>query len=102
MKIIPKLVLDLTEACEAWIVGSAADPTNKNPRDWDVCVPFSQWDRAALFIPPDAKPNSFGGWKCVSEGKEVDVWPGELGRLMASYVTKWVYHPKTNTRFKRV
>jgi hypothetical protein len=98
---LPKLVCSLTHNFDAWIVGSAADIKNSSPRDYDVIVPFSQWGPASQMIPPDAKPNTFGGWKCMSEGVEVDVWPGELGWLMAKPKSKYVWHPATNTRYAR-
>lgn len=98
---LPKLVLSLTHNFDAWIVGSAADPANTSPRDYDVLVPFSQWGPASQLIPRDAVPNSFGGWKCQSDGKEVDVWPGELGWLMTKPKAKYVWHPASDTRYQR-
>lgn len=61
MTTIPKLVLDLVYAHSAWIVGSAANPDNKEPRDYDIIVPFSEWNKACMLIPMDAKVNHFGG-----------------------------------------
>jgi hypothetical protein len=98
--IIPALVCKLAYAHEAWIVGSAATPdcNHANVRDYDVLVPMDQWRKAAMLIPLDATPNTFGGWKCQSEGREVDVWPGDLGWLMTNYLARWAWHPRTNTR----
>lgn len=79
----PKLVLDLSFVADAWIVGSAADPDNDEPSDYDLLVPYSQWQNACMFIPKNATPNHFGGWKCESEGEIVDVWPGELSFILA-------------------
>lgn len=97
---LPALVCKLTHAHEAWIVGSAADPKTDHtlPRDYDVLVPFSHWQEAAMLIPPDAKPNTFGGWKCKSEGQEVDVWPGDLGWLLTNSAAKWAWHLRTGCR----
>lgn len=98
---MPKLVCDLTNSHDAWIVGSAADPSNTSPRDFDIQVPYSQWGPASKLIPMDAKPNTFGGWKCISEGVEVDVWPGELGWLMQHPKAKFAYHPRSGTRLRK-
>jgi hypothetical protein len=99
--LLPKLVLDLTAAHGGWIVGSAADPEVTNPRDYDVAVPFSEWQKACMLIPVDAKRNHFGGWKCMSEGKEVDVWPAELSHLMLSSMNNWLWQPFFNIRYKK-
>ena len=96
---LPKLVLDMCFAHDGWIVGSAADPENTKPRDYDVIVPFSEWRKAAMHIPEDAKRNHFGGWKCMSEGVEVDVWGGEIGWVMQSPLSKWVWHPQSGVRY---
>jgi len=95
----PKLVAALSHMHDAWVVGSAADPNNKVPRDWDVMVPFSQWNAAAQLIPSDASVNTFGGWKVkTANGDEIDVWPGELGTLMQNARAKYAWHIRTNTR----
>lgn len=101
MKTLPELVVRITSSFDAWIVGSAADPSNKDPRDYDVQVPYSQWGKACLLIPKDAKVNTFGGFKCISEGKEVDIWPGELGWVMTRPMSKWVWHPASGIRYLR-
>lgn len=98
---MPKIVCALTHNHDAWVVGSAADPQNANPRDYDVQVPFSEWGKAAHLIPADAKPNAFGGWKCVSDGVEVDVWPGELGWIMRQNRSRWAWHPSSGVRLKK-
>lgn len=97
----PKLVLLLTHNHDAWIVGSAADPQNLNPRDYDIQVPFYEWGPACGLIPHDAKINSFGGLKCQSDGFEIDVWPGDLGWIMQRPKAKWAYHPKSGVRLKK-
>lgn len=95
----PKLVAALTYMHDAWVVGSAADPGNTVPRDWDIIVPFSQWNSACQLIPSDAKVNTFGGWKVkAAEGVEIDVWPGELGSLMQNAKAKYAWHVRTDTR----
>lgn len=93
----PALVHKLCYDHEAWIVGSSANPDDENPKDFDILVPLSNWQQASLLIPSDAIPNTFGGWKCISGGKEVDVWPGDLAWLLTNDMLKWAYHPRTNT-----
>ena len=95
---LPTLVNALCYGHDAWIVGSAANKDNLNPRDIDVFVPFSEWGPAAFLIPKDAVRNSFGGWKCMSDGYEVDVWPGELSWLLVNNKTKYAWHPRSDTR----
>lgn len=100
---LPKLVISLTHSHNAWIVGSAANPKNNEPRDYDVIVPFSEWHKACMLIPMDASPNHFGGWKCISEGVEVDVWPGDIGVVIMQHpMSQFVWHPATGTRWNKV
>lgn len=98
----PKLVLSLTHFFDGWVVGSGADPDITNPRDYDIIIPFSRWAEASTLIPMDAVPNHFGGWKCISEGVEVDVWPGELGWIMQRPSLKHVWHPASGVRWSKV
>lgn len=98
---IPKLVSDLSTYHDGWIVGSAANPENKSPRDFDIAVPFSKWQEASALIPDDAKRNHFGGWKCISEGIEVDVFPCELSWILLSPYCEWIWNYKTNIRYKK-
>lgn len=101
MRAEPELVSKLVIIHDAWVVGSAADPNNKEPRDWDVIVPYSKWNAACQLIPKDAKVNSFGGFKCISEGKEVDVWPDELGNVMQCQKAKFAWHPRSGIRLTK-
>ena len=103
MRTTPALVAQLTHVHNAWIVGSAAKEGAdlKIVRDWDVLVPFSNWQAAAALLPKDAAPNTFGGWKCVSEGVVVDVWPDDLGRIMTRLPTCWRSGRKTRALFAR-
>lgn len=102
MHVLPALVCKLTHGHEAWVVGSAADPDcdQSKVRDYDVLVPLTHWQAAAMLIPPDATPNTFGGWKCQSEGREVDVWPGELAWLLTNSAAQWAWHPRTGVRVR--
>ena len=102
--IMPALVCKLTTTCNAWIIGSAAAPDVDlaKVRDFDVLVPLAYWQQAAQMIPQDATPNTYGGWKCQSEGREVDVWPEDLGMRMPSAMVKFAWHPYSNARFQRL
>lgn len=94
---MPPLVQKLTTHFDAWVIGSAA--IKDDPRDWDVVVPFYMWGKAAQLIPPDAKVNTFGGWKVISDGIEVDVWPDDIGRLLAySPKFKAAWHPVSDVK----
>lgn len=100
MQKFPTLVCQLTMTCEAWIVGSAAkvDIDLTQVRDFDVMVPHAYWYHAAQLIPKDAKPTIFGGWECLSEGLQVDVWPDDLSRLLIDSHTSCAWQPRYNTR----
>lgn len=102
MRTMPEAVCKLCYSADAWVVGSAADPANTDPRDWDIAVPFREWHVASSLIPADAKVNSFGGWEFFSEGKEVDVWPCDMSRLMTYSLVKFLWHPKSGKRFSCV
>jgi hypothetical protein len=100
---LPRIVIKLTHLHEAWVVGSAADPS-KNPaecRDIDVLVPFAHWPAVALHIPGDAKPTMFGGWKFTSDGREIDIWPGDLAWLMTNAKAQWAWQPKHGIRLQK-
>lgn len=101
--VIPALAAKILYGHEAWMVGSAAVPDCDftTVRDFDIVVPFSHWQQASLLIPADAWPNTFGGWKFLSETKEVDVWPGDLAWLLTNQAFKWAWHPRSGTRIKR-
>jgi hypothetical protein len=89
-----------------------------SPRDYDVVVPFYNWGPAAALIPEDARPNTFGGWKCVvrfgyKEGvsrklkqavnwAEIDVWPGDIGWLFQRPMCNWAWHPASGTRLCKI
>lgn len=98
----PELVTKLTTLCDAWIVGSAADPKNFHPRDFDVFVPFKNWLQASNYIPKDAKINRLGGFKCVSDEVDVDVWTGDMNDFLSSNYFSFAYHPKTGVLIKAV
>lgn len=101
--IIPELVCKLAYGHEAWVVGSAARPDINylEVRDYDVIVSHVRWRTASMLIPIDATPNTFGGWKCLSEGVEVDVWPGDLSWLMVNNKAQWAWHPRSDRRLSK-
>lgn len=97
---IPRFVTSVCANFGAWVVGSAADPANHSPRDWDVVVPFSRWNDMAHLIPLSATPNKFGGWKFKDDDEnEIDVWPGEVAWLMFQPRIQRLWNPHLNRRF---
>ncbi len=95
----PELVTRLTTFCNGWIVGSAVD--NKSPKDYDVFIPFAKWKEACVIIPKNSKINRMGGFKCVSEGIEVDVWTGDMSDFLASNYFSKAFHPQTGVKIFR-
>jgi len=98
---LPRIVRLICSNSKAWLVGSAADPNNPTPKDYDVAVSFSEWPNIALLIPKDAKPTLFGGWKFISDKKEVDVWPAEIIDIFAYSKCEWMWQPSLNIRIRR-
>ncbi len=99
---LPSIVKKLTHGFDAWIVGSAADPTNDSPNDFDVQVPYSSWGQACMLIPKTATINAFGGMRFEEGGVQIDVWPGELGWFLQRPACRWAWHPKTGIFITRV
>lgn len=100
----PRLVGQLVTLFDAWIVGSGANPNTDltKVRDWDVAVPYRNWPKAALIIPKDAKVNTFGGWKCQSDGQTVDVWPDDLDTIVDSHMNTYAWQPRQGVRLMRL
>lgn len=96
---LPATVYKMVNTIDGWIVGGAA--TETNPKDVDVMIPLARWPEAALLIPPDARPNTFGGWKWEEGGVSIDCWPDTLDRLAAMGAFKAALHPKSGTRLVR-
>ena len=101
MNIIPKFVANAVTNHHAWVVGSAADPDNDNPRDWDVIIPFADWHNIAPFIPSHATMNSFGGLKFIENEIEIDVWPGDLAFICRQDKFTWAWNPSLGVRVKK-
>jgi len=98
---LPRLVWLICGSYNAWLVGSAADPANNDPKDYDIAVPFNDWKNVSLLIPKDAKPTMFGGWKCVSDGKVIDVWPDDIINIFLCAKCDFMWQPKHNIRVLR-
>ena len=98
----PELVTKLTTLCSGWLVGSSANPNETEPRDYDVYIPVKYWLEASNYIPKDAKINRMGGFKCISDGIEVDVWTGDMNDFLASNYFNFAYQPKTGVRIGRL
>jgi len=103
-RILPNFVKILCHSHDAWIVGSGAayllDVKIDVPADWDVIVPFSQWNNLAFSIPPNSRTNSNGGVEInTTDGYEIDFWPGELGWYFGQLqkFPAYAVHLKTHT-----
>lgn len=95
----PELVTKLTTLCDGWIIDSSVDC--ENPRDYDVFIPIASWSTACGIIPNNAKINRLGGFKCISEGIEVDVWTGDMSTILATHYFSKAFHPKTGIKIFR-
>lgn len=95
----PDLVRKLVSVCDAWIVGSAC--SQEKPRDYDVYIPMKYWKEACRLIPKKVKVNTLGGFKCMSDGCEVDVWTGDINDFLSSNYFKEAYHPESGIHIIR-
>ena len=81
---LPKIVNNWLYLNKAWIVGSGVDwylGKDKNrPKDLDILIPYNQWNKACKLIPYNQNiiVNSFGGFKSIFDGIDVDFWPSSL------------------------
>jgi len=96
------LITKLINNHDAWIFGSAADPENINPRDYDIFIPVNEWHTACLLIPSDFKINTLGGFKIIDDNKEVDIFTGNFNEFITRNFFKYAFHPKTNIRIIRI
>jgi len=89
---LPNIVKTTLSISDGWLVGSAAEQllfhSEKPPRDYDIIVPFNNWQKTILSLRtfPHAL-NSFGGMKFKSdfnssETVEIDLWPQELSNFL--------------------
>ncbi len=98
---LPRIARLICGQYNAWLVGSSADPNNNKPKDYDIAVSFSDWPKVALLIPKDARPTLYGGWKFISDKKEVDVWPAEIIDIFLCSKCDWMWQPQYNVRIKK-
>lgn len=99
---LPRLVRLICSNSGAWLVGSSADPANPDPKDYDIAVSFKSWGEVALLIPKDARPTLYGGWKFVSDSKEVDMWPDEIINIFLCSKCEWMWQPQFNIRISKI
>ena len=124
LKQLPTSVKLFVERCDAFIVGSAANPNAdiKTVNDIDVVIPFHKWDVACIIIQnaidsySDAsleyiQPtlNVYGGMKFgdvqflsnLQRQITIDVWPSDLNKYLLSSLVEYVWNPKFNLRYVR-
>ena len=100
-KEMPKSVKLFIQHFDAWIVGSAADPSKHIYRDIDVIIPFSKWNAASGLIPADCTRNTYGGWNYVEGGITVDVWPDDLNNAIRTQMVEYIWQPKYKLLYKK-
>lgn len=98
---MPPLVKALTHNFDAWIIGGAC--VQEEPRDYDIFVPLENWEAACSLFPKDRdyKLNSLGGLKIIENGIEIDIWTGQMHKVMSSFFFHHALHLKTGTYIKR-
>jgi|WetSurMetagenome_2_1015567.scaffolds.fasta_scaffold202402_2 hypothetical protein len=96
----PSLVCKLISICDAWIIGSSC--IKENPRDYDIFIPINSWKIACKLIPETAKINRLGGFKCISEEKEIDIWTGEFSDIFLTHFFTYAYNPKINIKVGKI
>lgn len=104
MKEYSAIINKLCYQCDAWLVGSAADPNVKEPRDFDILVPFRMWSTAIAIIPDTEKHlNRFNGIKFldIESDKYVDVWCDDIDKYILRPNVKYLYHPASQTRIEK-
>ncbi|KKN75705.1 hypothetical protein LCGC14_0378080 [marine sediment metagenome] len=119
LKQLPTSVKLFVERCDAFIVGSAANPHAtlndnvpfaSNIRDIDVVIPFNKWDVACIIIQnaieecvTSVSLNTYGGMKFMDDTSDslitIDVWPSDLNKYLLSSLVEYVWNPKFNLRY---
>lgn len=100
---LPALIRSFCFNNEGWIVGSGAlyllGLKEKDPRDFDILIPFYQWGLACRSIPENSLTNSHGGVKIVSDHTIIDVWCGDIGWFFGQVpaVPAYAVNPKSMT-----
>lgn len=89
-----------------WLIGGAVrymlGDTDELPRDWDIVCPFYLWANVAVTLPKNAAANSFGGLKFVSDGVEIDIWPGEIENVLIRNMHDGFLPKAINLRYRVV
>lgn len=85
-----------------YVVGSGAEfLINQNapePRDWDIIIPLTNWNKCMKGIPKGSPSNTFGGVKVtLTNGDTCDIWAQEIADYCEN-ISKSVFyvcHPLT-------
>ncbi len=125
LKQLPTSVKLFVERCDAFIVGSAANPNAviQDVADIDVVIPFHKCDVACIIIQSavkdgdgDEQPsaygpalNVYGGLKFIEsipigsdwQNISIDVWPSDLNKFLLSSLVEYIWNPKFNLRYVR-
>lgn len=104
---LPAIVRTLAYIYDGWFVGSAADPANTSPLNYDVVLTLQNYLVFAHTInnimgehKVIVSPNTFGGWKIHQlDSMTIDVWADTLENLLTRSVTKFIWHPKSGVRW---
>ena len=103
LRILTPIARSLVYTHDSWIVGGCAnyfiDESISFVRDLDIIVPFYEWGLACKMVKAGTPSNSFGGFKVIDDGLEIDMWCGDIGYLIANSPQKPIYavHPRTYT-----
>lgn len=91
-KLLPRTVYQMC-VMGALIAGSKAKQLmdeDIEANDYDLLVPLEHWQKVALLIPQDAKPNKFGGWRFKDDkDNEIDVWVDTVQNYLQNCKTKY-------------
>lgn len=105
---LPPTVFKLCTLYDAFIVGGAVPfllgESDIMPRDIDVVISLDHWINASKLLSGlEAKANTFGGFKFLENGIEVDVFAGNVALIVATYSKDILaYHFKTGVVLKKI
>ena len=103
LKTLPPIARALCYNHDGWIVGSSAEYfiglRDNIQRDLDILIPFYEWGNACKIVVAGTPSNSFGGFKLIDSGVEIDMWAGDIGYFMIQNIKKPSYavHIKSYT-----
>ena len=100
---LPAIVRSFCHNNDGWIVGGAAmyllGLIDEKPRDYDICIPLHNWNRANKTVPRGTPANSWGGFKITEGDVEVDIWANDIGVVLADahpeYLPLYAVQPRT-------